>query len=37
MMRGGEPDWDEAENFAERVREELGVRVTEVEAASSPS
>ena len=37
MMRGGEPDWDEAENFAERVREELGVRVTEVNAASSPS
>lgn len=37
MARGGEPGWEDAERFAERVREELGVPVTEVEAGSAES
>jgi hypothetical protein len=32
MLRGGESGWDDAERFAERVRTEFGLRVTEVEA-----
>ena len=31
MLRDGEVGWDDAEQFAERVRAEIGVPVTELE------
>jgi hypothetical protein len=34
MLRGGEAGWEDAGSFAERVRTELGMRVTEVDASS---
>lgn len=36
MVRGGEPHWEDAERFADRVRSEVGVRVTEVDASATP-
>jgi hypothetical protein len=37
MLNGGEADWEDASVFAERVRAELGLRVTEVDpSADSP-
>jgi hypothetical protein len=34
MLGGGEDGWEEAHTFAERVRSEVGIRVTEVDPAS---
>jgi hypothetical protein len=35
MLRGGEPHWEDAERFAEQVRDEVGIRVTEVDAPTA--
>ncbi len=35
MVRGGERGWEDAERFAELVRAELGLRVTEVDTTAS--
>lgn len=35
MLRDGETGWDDAEQFAERVRAEIGVPVTELETGAS--
>jgi len=34
MLDGGEADWEDASAFAERVRQEVGIRVTEVSPGS---
>jgi hypothetical protein len=35
LLGGGEPGWDDARTFAARVRDEVGVRVTEVDPAAT--